>query len=172
MYVVHNGSEEIVNVSCIRGNKGFLYNRPYTEKKSNHQEPDIISSNNHNDILLRILSNENVCSRKPIYEKYDKQVQGRTYTETGIADAGVMAPFNSSQYPEEIRRSWAGFIHRSQPPIWSYRPILVWGKCSSGGHAEMLPLLAQHRMQLQIAYATETLKNLNKCGNLLKALGV
>ena len=56
-----------------------------------------------NDILIKILSHENVCSRMPIYEKYDKQVQGRTYIETGLADAGVMAPFNSSEYPKEIR---------------------------------------------------------------------
>ena len=125
MYVVHNGSEEIVNAPASEITKGFLYNRPYTEKKNNHQEPDIISSNNHNDILLRILSNENVCSRRPIYEKYDKQVQGRTYTETGIADAGVMAPFNSSEYPEEIREVGLALSTDHNPrfglidPYWS-----------------------------------------------------
>ena len=125
MYIVHNGSEEIVNAPASEVTKGFLYNRPYTEKKSNHQEPDIISSNNHNDTLLRILSNENVCSRRPIYEKYDKQVQGRTYTETGIADAGVMAPFNSSQYPEEIREVGLALSTDHNPrfglidPYWS-----------------------------------------------------
>ena len=125
MYVVHNGSEEIVNAPASEVTKGFLYNRPYTEKKSNHQEPDIISSNNHNDTLLKILSNENVCSRKPIYEKYDKQVQGRTYIETGAADAGVMAPFNSSQYPEEIREVGLALSTDHNPrfglidPYWS-----------------------------------------------------
>ena len=125
MYIVHNESEEIVNAPASEITKGFLYNRPYTEKKNNHQEPDIISSNNHNDILLRILSNENVCSRRPIYEKYDKQVQGRTYTETGIADAGVMAPFNSSQYPEEIREVGLALSTDHNPrfglidPYWS-----------------------------------------------------
>ena len=125
MYIVHNESEEIVNAPASEITKGFLYNRPYTEKKNNHQEPDIISSNNHNDILLRILSNENVCSRRPIYEKYDKQVQGRTYTETGIADAGVMAPFNSSEYPEEIREVGLALSTDHNPrfglidPYWS-----------------------------------------------------
>ncbi len=125
MYIVHNESEEIVNAPASEITKGFLYNRPYTEKKNNHQEPDIICSNNHNDTLLRILSNENVCSRRPIYEKYDKQVQGRTYTETGIADAGVMAPFNSSQYPEEIREVGLALSTDHNPrfglidPYWS-----------------------------------------------------
>ena len=44
-----------------------------------------------------------MASREPVFEQYDKQVQGRIYTETGLADAGVMAPFNSEKYPEEIR---------------------------------------------------------------------
>jgi phosphoribosylformylglycinamidine synthase len=44
-----------------------------------------------------------MASREPIFEQYDKQVQGRTQIETGMADAGVMAPFNSEKYPSEIR---------------------------------------------------------------------
>ena len=56
-----------------------------------------------NQIIIKLISHENIASRKPIYEKYDKQVQGRVYKETGIADAGIMAPFNSSDYPVEIR---------------------------------------------------------------------
>jgi len=44
-----------------------------------------------------------MASREPVFEQYDKQVQGRTQVETGVADAGVMAPFNSEKYPSEIR---------------------------------------------------------------------
>jgi phosphoribosylformylglycinamidine synthase len=44
-----------------------------------------------------------MASREPVFESYDKQVQGRIHTETGLADSGVMAPFNSENYPEEIR---------------------------------------------------------------------
>ena len=44
-----------------------------------------------------------MASREPIFEQYDKQVQGRVHIETGLADSGVMAPFNSEKYPEEIR---------------------------------------------------------------------
>jgi len=44
-----------------------------------------------------------MASREPIFEQYDKQVQGRSFTETGLADSGVLAPFNSEKYPEEIR---------------------------------------------------------------------
>ena len=49
------------------------------------------------------MSHENMASREPIYEKYDKQVQGRTVLESGRADSGVMTPFNSGEYPPEIQ---------------------------------------------------------------------
>ena len=38
-----------------------------------------------------------------MYDKYDKQVQGRIITEAGRADSGILAPFNSENYPAEIR---------------------------------------------------------------------
>ena len=103
MYVVHNGEEEIVNAPSSEVTKGFLYDRPYKAIQASHSEPNINEPINYNETLIKILSHENVCSREPIYEKYDKQVQGRTYIEAGLADAGVMAPFNSSDYPKEIR---------------------------------------------------------------------
>ena len=54
--------------------------------------------------LLEILAHENIASREPIYEKYDKQVQGRVSVESGVADSGVLTPFNSTDYPKEIRK--------------------------------------------------------------------
>jgi phosphoribosylformylglycinamidine synthase len=55
--------------------------------------------------LLQLLAHENIASRAPIFENYDKQVQGRTITEAGWADAGVIQPFNDDSYPEEIRNT-------------------------------------------------------------------
>ncbi len=102
-YVVHYGDEEIVNVPAAEVTKGFLYNRPYKPRKTNFTEPNISEPSDYNQTLLDILSHENMASREPVFECYDKQVQGRIYTETGLADAGVMVPFNSENYPEEIR---------------------------------------------------------------------
>lgn len=56
-------------------------------------------------VFLKLLAHENIASRAPIYENYDKQVQGRTIIEAGDADAGVMQPFNEEKYPEEIRQT-------------------------------------------------------------------
>jgi len=41
---------------------------------------------------MKLLKSENIASRKSVYEKYDKQIQGITHIESGEADAGVMKP--------------------------------------------------------------------------------
>ena len=102
-YIVHNGNEEIVNAKAKEVTEGFLYDRPYEARENTFTEPNIPESPDYNQTLLNILSHENMASRKPVFESYDKQVQGRIHTETGLGDAGVMAPFNSENYPEEIR---------------------------------------------------------------------
>ena len=102
-YIVHNGDDEIVNAPAPEITEGFLYNRPYEARMKNCTEPNILEPTDYNKVLLDILSHENMANREPIFEQYDKQVQGRVHTETGQADSGVMAPFNSEKYPEEIR---------------------------------------------------------------------
>ena len=102
-YIVHNGDDEIVNAPAPEITEGFLYNRPYEARRKNCTEPNILEPADYNKVLLEILSHENMANREPIFEQYDKQVQGRVHTETGQADSGVMAPFNSEKYPEEIR---------------------------------------------------------------------
>ena len=102
-YVVHNGDEQIINAKAKEVTEGFLYDRPFEARKNNSTEPTLPELTDYNQTLLDVLSHENMASRKPLFEQYDKQVQGRIYTETGLADSGVMAPFNSEKYPEEIR---------------------------------------------------------------------
>ena len=103
-YTVHNNGEKIIDVPAEEVTKGFLYDRPY--ENPNHQfiEPDLSETADCNTILKKMLSHENIASRSVVYESYDKQVQGRTITEAGKSDSGVMAPFNSDDYPEEIRK--------------------------------------------------------------------
>ena len=104
-YIVHNGDEEIINAPASEVTKGFLYDRPSKQKKIEHKEPTVPEFDNYNSILFDLLSHENISSREPVFEQYDKQVQGRIKLETGYADAGVLAPFNSKEYPEEIRNT-------------------------------------------------------------------
>ena len=102
-YIVHNGNEEIVNAPAKDVTEGFLYNRPFEQREITFVEPNLSEPLDYNQVLLNILSHENMASREPVFEQYDKQVQGRTQMETGVADAGVMAPFNSEKYPSEIQ---------------------------------------------------------------------
>ena len=104
-YIVHNGDEEIVNAPASEITKGFLYDRPSKPQKKDHKEPNLLVLDNYDSILIDLLAHENISSREPIFEQYDKQVQGRVKLETGFADAGVLAPFNSKEYPEEIRNT-------------------------------------------------------------------
>lgn len=54
------------------------------------------------DVLTTVAHSPNVVSRRPIYEKYDKNVQGNTFVERGQAAVSVIVPFNDfSELPVE-----------------------------------------------------------------------
>ena len=103
-YIVHSNGELIIDAPAEQVTKGFLYDRPYKDPKRTFKEPDIPCPSDLNAVLIRLLGHENIASRRAVYESYDKQVQGRTIIEAGHADAGVIAPFNSDDYPTEIRK--------------------------------------------------------------------
>ncbi len=104
-YVVKHNANTLVDAKAEDVTKGILYDRPYQAAKKSFTEPDLITPINLNDTLIALLSHHNIASRAPIFETYDKQVQGRTVIEAGFADAGVMQPFNDDHYPEEIRNT-------------------------------------------------------------------
>lgn len=104
LYVVNYHGQELVRAKTHDVTKGILYDRPYTSRTVVHAEPQLSPPQDYNALLLSMLAHENIASRAPIFETYDKQVQGRTLIEAGYADAGVMSPFNEDKYPEEIRQ--------------------------------------------------------------------
>lgn len=103
-FIVRYRGEEIVNARARDITQGILYDRPYDILKKTLSEPVLKSSTNLNATLLALLAHENIAQRTPVFERYDKQVQGRTIIEAGRSDAGVMQPFNEAKYPEEIRQ--------------------------------------------------------------------
>ena len=102
-YIVHSNGEIIVNAKASQVTKGFLYKRPYKPSNIKVESSKPSVSNNYKKDLIDLLSHENIASRKSVFDQYDKQVQGRIVFEAGQADSGVMAPFNSEDYPAEIR---------------------------------------------------------------------
>ena len=104
-YVVHYNGETIVDAKANQVTRGFLYERKFTAINKKDDTPELSQVADYGSVLLKLLSHENIASRKSVYDKYDKQVQGRTMIESGLADSGVMAPFNSKNYPKEIRQT-------------------------------------------------------------------
>ena len=102
-YIVHSNGEIIVDAKANQVTKGFLYKRPFKPSNIKIEPTKPSVSNNYNKDLIDLLSHENIASRKSVFDQYDKQVQGRIVFEAGQADSGVMAPFNSEDYPAEIR---------------------------------------------------------------------
>jgi len=103
-YIVKYQGAEIVHARASDVTKGILYDRPYAPAIKKLTEPALATPTDFNSVLLQLLAHENIASRAPIFEMYDKQVQGRTVIEAGEADAGVMQPFNEGKYPPEIRQ--------------------------------------------------------------------
>ena len=104
-YVVHYNGETIIDAKANQVTRGFLYERKFTAINKKDDSPVLDQVADYGSILLKLLSHENIASRKSVYDNYDKQVQGRTIMESGRADSGVMAPFNSKNYPKEIRKT-------------------------------------------------------------------
>lgn len=103
-FVVTSGGQIIVDALASSITRGIVYERPYLKPDTHFKEPQFPESC-PNTVLLKLLSHENIASKSPILETYDKQVQGRTKFEAGDADAGLITPFNEEKYPEEIQKT-------------------------------------------------------------------
>ena len=124
-YTVYSGEKKLVDGPIEKINEGFVYNRPMKEKEKNIFSEPLPKNQNYNDVLLKILGHENVASRAPVYECYDKNVQGRVVLERGQANAGVVAPFNSEKYPEEIKDDCFSATLSHNPAIGKIDSFLV-----------------------------------------------
>ena len=80
---------------------------------------------NCSKLLLEILGHENVASREPIYECYDKNVQGRVLLERGQSNAGVIAPFDLEKFPKEIKDDCFSATLTHNPSIGKIDSYLV-----------------------------------------------
>lgn len=122
---VHTNGETVVDAPARQVTQGFLYSRPHERPGESGAEPDLPEPADYNAVLLRLLSHENIASRLPVFETYDKNVQGRTALEPGDGDAGVIAPFNDDSFPEEIRRVGVALSVDQNPRYGKISPY--WG---------------------------------------------
>ncbi|KTC68022.1 phosphoribosylformylglycinamidine synthase II (FGAM synthase II) [Legionella birminghamensis] len=102
-YIVKYKDQTIVQAKASDITQGIVYSRPYEKQQRALDTTEIAPPEDYNQTLLQLLAHENIACRAPVYETYDKQVQGRTWFERGEAAAGVLTPFNEDKYPPEIR---------------------------------------------------------------------
>jgi phosphoribosylformylglycinamidine synthase len=92
-YTLTYNNEIVCNAEPDQLTSGILYDRPYSPIPSKQEPAGLdLTDNEILDLTTQIVAHENVASRKSIYEKYDKDVQGISIIESGEADAGLIAP--------------------------------------------------------------------------------
>ena len=124
-YSVFYKDKKLVDGPIEKINEGFVYSRPMSEKKTQLENDPLPEKIDYNDLMLKILSHENVASRAPVYESYDKNVQGRVVNERGKTNAGVVAPFDSKKFPKEIKDDCFSAALAHNPSIGKIDPYLV-----------------------------------------------
>ncbi|MBA4336951.1 phosphoribosylformylglycinamidine synthase subunit PurL [bacterium] len=98
-----NGEKEC-DALAVDITEGIQYDRAIKAQIKNLSEPELEEKSDYTADLIELLGSENIASRRPIYEKYDKQVRGDTIIESGEADAGVLAPLLGEDVPEEYKK--------------------------------------------------------------------
>ncbi len=93
-YVARHKGEVVMDVDLGFLTGGVRYNRPYTISLPNIAPPgdDAPSFADAGVALDALLAHRDVCSRRPIFERYDGVVRGTTAMAPGVADAGVILP--------------------------------------------------------------------------------
>ena len=124
-YTVFYKGKKLVDGPIEKINEGFVYDRPMLKKESKQLGEVLPENIDYNDLMLKILSHENVASRAAIYESYDKNVQGRVVNERGKTNAGVVAPFDSKKFPKEIKNDCFSATLAHNPSIGKVDPYLV-----------------------------------------------
>jgi phosphoribosylformylglycinamidine synthase len=116
--VTHHGAI-LVDAPAKAVTEGLVCARPYELPTPSEipaaPEATLAALGDPTDLLLRLLAHENIASRECVYERYDKNVQGRTVLEAGAADAGVFRPFAEPDWPKEIQEVGAALSVDQNP---------------------------------------------------------
>ncbi|MFN2449931.1 MAG: phosphoribosylformylglycinamidine synthase subunit PurL [Candidatus Baltobacteraceae bacterium] len=109
-YVMRHGGATVMDVPIdfLTGSiRDELPVRPMSERKVDDRRKRYIEPGHDvREVLDKVLAHRDVCSREPLYVRYDSVVRGVTVVPRGVADAGVIAPVDGS--PLGIALSVAG----------------------------------------------------------------
>jgi phosphoribosylformylglycinamidine synthase len=94
-YVLRSHGEEVMRVPIDFLTGGVRYERPYEEPTIIRKEasaPPLSELRRLDELFVKVLAHRDVCSRRPLYERYDAVVRGTTAIPSGYADAGLIVP--------------------------------------------------------------------------------
>ncbi len=123
-YTVRYGEEILVDAESSQVTEGVQYNRPFHAPTRTFTEPEF-DQPYLPSVFLQVLGSENIASRLPIFENYDKVVQGQTVFEPGMADAGLMQPFRNREEAPEIHQVGAALSVDANPRYGKISPYLA-----------------------------------------------
>ncbi|MEK7523794.1 MAG: AIR synthase related protein [Patescibacteria group bacterium] len=131
-YILKYAGTNVCDAKASDITSGLLYNRPAKARRKAFHEPKFPLPRDLNAVFLKLLAHENIASRAPIYESYDKNVQSLCVIEAGQGDAGVMAPFrNREDVPKEFQKigislkTDANPFHGQIDPYWQAANAVV-----------------------------------------------
>lgn len=104
IYRVTCGDQVLVEAPAAEVTRGLVYDRPFERPLQGKKIAGVPAPGDWGKTILQLLAHENIASRKPVFERYDKQVQGTAVVEAGRGDAGVIAPFRDGRWPAEISK--------------------------------------------------------------------
>lgn len=115
-YVVTKDGKVIVDAKASDVTAGLTVEREMIKPKPTFTRMTKTCAD-YNEALLELLALPDIACQKAVYEHYDKQVQRRTVIERGKAKAGLIQPFNSADYPLEIRKTGVALSVYQNPRV-------------------------------------------------------
>lgn len=104
-YVLNFGGSKVVDAPAKLLTEGLLYQREFKAKTKSFVKDKVdFGKINPDQILRKLLQSENIACRAPIYEKYDRQVQGGTVHDTGRGTSAVIQPLVNTKAPENFKK--------------------------------------------------------------------
>ena len=99
-YVMRHGDEIVMDVPIdfLTGSiRDELPVRPMSERKvSDPARRYVVGDHSVEELLPKVLAHRDVCSREPLFVRYDGVVRGTTVIPRGYATAGVIAPVHGA----------------------------------------------------------------------------
>ena len=109
-YVMRHGNDIVMDVPIefLTGSiRDELPIRPMSERKvTDPARKYVVGEHSVADLLPKVLAHRDICSREPLFVRYDGVVRGTTVIPRGYANAGVIAPVQGS--PLGVALSVAG----------------------------------------------------------------